>query len=192
MCVRSSLSTSSSYCRIVLIHRCSLLNVCFIGYYVIGTILVVLSALITIYHDQIVDWLKPAANWMKEYVDIHSCASIVCKLMAAHSLPAGWLIPIAILFVISFPPVSLSFCFVRETCDIRAGSHLYTLGVLRPIPIDWDSASSLMSLALHIVRSENARTVCIAVAPQLWRPQPVTTSRPRSTWTVVVFWFCDS
>lgn len=135
MCVPSSLSTSSrwfAYCRIVLIHRCSLSNVCFIGYYVIGTILVVLSALITIYHDQIVDWLKPAANWMKEYVDIHSCASIVCKLMAAHSLPAGWLIPIAILFVISFPPVSLSFCFVRQTCDIRAGSDWYTPGLLGP------------------------------------------------------------
>lgn len=66
-------------------------------YYVIGTILVVLSALITIYHDQIVDWLKPAANWMKD-------------------LPAGWLIPIAILFVISFPPL-----FGHEVVAILCG-----------------------------------------------------------------------
>lgn len=33
-----------------------------------------------------------------------------------HSLPAGWLIPIAIFFVISFPPVSLSL-----TCSFVVG-----------------------------------------------------------------------
>lgn len=42
--------------------------------------------LMTVYHDQIVGWLTPAANWMK-------------------ALPAGWTIPIAVLFVISFPPL---------------------------------------------------------------------------------------
>ncbi|TCD63005.1 Tlg2-vesicle protein [Steccherinum ochraceum] len=55
-------------------------------YYVIGIIVTVLFALITIFHEQIVHWLQPAANWM-------------------HDLPAGFLIPIAIFFVISFPPL---------------------------------------------------------------------------------------
>lgn len=35
---------------------------------------------------QIVKWLTPAANWMK-------------------NLPAGWVIPIAVMFIISFPPL---------------------------------------------------------------------------------------
>ncbi|KAH8094478.1 snare associated Golgi protein-domain-containing protein [Cristinia sonorae] len=55
-------------------------------YYVVGVILIVLVTLMTVYHKQIVNWLQPAANWM-------------------HDLPAGWIIPIAIFFVISFPPL---------------------------------------------------------------------------------------
>ncbi|KAI0951488.1 hypothetical protein AcW1_008522 [Taiwanofungus camphoratus] len=55
-------------------------------YYVAFAIALVVVILITAFHKQIVNWLQPAANWM-------------------HSLPAGWLIPIAIFFVISFPPL---------------------------------------------------------------------------------------
>ncbi|ETW82593.1 hypothetical protein HETIRDRAFT_237518, partial [Heterobasidion irregulare TC 32-1] len=55
-------------------------------YYIGLTIIGVLTALITIYHKQIVHWLTPKTTWM-------------------HDLPAGWTIPIAILFVISFPPL---------------------------------------------------------------------------------------
>ncbi|TFY77770.1 hypothetical protein EWM64_g6242, partial [Hericium alpestre] len=55
-------------------------------YYVALVIILVLTALMTIYHTQIVHWLTPATNWMK-------------------NLTVGWLIPIAILFVISFPPL---------------------------------------------------------------------------------------
>ncbi|KIP11042.1 hypothetical protein PHLGIDRAFT_100340 [Phlebiopsis gigantea 11061_1 CR5-6] len=55
-------------------------------YYVFGVVTAIISVLFTVYHEQIVHWLQPAANWM-------------------HDLPAGWLIPIAILFVISFPPL---------------------------------------------------------------------------------------
>ena len=40
----------------------------------------------TIYHKQIVNWLTPISKEIR-------------------SVPAGWLIPIAILFVISFPPL---------------------------------------------------------------------------------------
>ncbi|TFK53591.1 hypothetical protein OE88DRAFT_1655788 [Heliocybe sulcata] len=49
-------------------------------------ILVALVILSLIFHTQIVIWLQPAASWM-------------------YNLPAGWLIPVAILFVMSFPPL---------------------------------------------------------------------------------------
>jgi len=55
-------------------------------YYVIGGIILILTVLIAIYDKQIVAWLTPATTWMK-------------------NLKFGWLIPIAILFVISFPPL---------------------------------------------------------------------------------------
>ncbi|ORX37080.1 hypothetical protein BD324DRAFT_656291 [Kockovaella imperatae] len=55
-------------------------------YYLLCILLAVLVALMAIYHDEIVEWLRPVANWMKD-------------------LPAGWVIPIAVLFVLSFPPL---------------------------------------------------------------------------------------
>ncbi|KAI0058586.1 hypothetical protein BV25DRAFT_1964418 [Artomyces pyxidatus] len=66
-------------------------------YYIIGGILTVITVLITAYHTTIIKWLTPAANWMKD-------------------LPAGWLIPIGILFVISFPPL-----FGHEVVAILCG-----------------------------------------------------------------------
>ncbi|KAG6895245.1 hypothetical protein C0992_002401 [Termitomyces sp. T32_za158] len=55
-------------------------------YYVALVVILVLTALITIYHKQIVFWLTPATKWL-------------------HDLKFGWLVPIGILFVISFPPL---------------------------------------------------------------------------------------
>ncbi|KAI0031118.1 hypothetical protein K488DRAFT_52753, partial [Vararia minispora EC-137] len=55
-------------------------------YYLAIILVSVIVALVTIYHRQIVHWLTPAANWMK-------------------NLPGGWAIPIGILFIISFPPL---------------------------------------------------------------------------------------
>lgn len=55
-------------------------------YYVALVIILVVTALITIFHTQIVHWLTPATRWL-------------------YSLKFGWLVPIAILFVISFPPL---------------------------------------------------------------------------------------
>ncbi|TFK53589.1 hypothetical protein OE88DRAFT_1626655 [Heliocybe sulcata] len=49
-------------------------------------LLVVLVILSLIFHTQIIHWLQPAADWM-------------------HDLTAGWLIPVAVLFVMSFPPL---------------------------------------------------------------------------------------
>ncbi|KAF8510029.1 hypothetical protein JB92DRAFT_464148 [Gautieria morchelliformis] len=57
-----------------------------IGWYILFAVILVVSILIGVYDKQIVHWLTPAGNWMKK-------------------LPAGWLIPIAILFIISFPPL---------------------------------------------------------------------------------------
>ncbi|KAI0350431.1 hypothetical protein OH77DRAFT_1413055 [Trametes cingulata] len=57
-----------------------------IWYYVAFTVALVGVILFTVYHKQIVHWLRPAADWM-------------------HDLPYGWTIPIGVLFVISFPPL---------------------------------------------------------------------------------------
>ncbi|KAG6907510.1 hypothetical protein DXG01_008654 [Tephrocybe rancida] len=58
----------------------------FTGYYVALVIILTLTALITIYHKQIVHWLTPVTLWL-------------------HKLKFGWLVPIGVLFVISFPPL---------------------------------------------------------------------------------------
>ncbi|KAI6018148.1 hypothetical protein PISMIDRAFT_683140 [Pisolithus microcarpus 441] len=55
-------------------------------YYVVAIVVIVIALLIWIYDKQIVHAIQPAANWM-------------------HNLSFGWLIPIAIFFVISFPPL---------------------------------------------------------------------------------------
>ncbi|KAI0819566.1 snare associated Golgi protein-domain-containing protein [Trametes gibbosa] len=55
-------------------------------YYIAFVVCLVGVILFTVYHKQIVNWLKPAADWM-------------------HDLPFGWTIPIGVLFVISFPPL---------------------------------------------------------------------------------------
>ncbi|KAI5117038.1 hypothetical protein M0805_004745 [Coniferiporia weirii] len=57
-----------------------------IWYYIILTIVLIIVILISVYDRQIVNWLEPTAQKIKK-------------------LPAGWVIPIAILFVISFPPL---------------------------------------------------------------------------------------
>lgn len=57
-----------------------------VPWYILGLLLVVGATLITVYHKQIVKWLRPAADWM-------------------HDLKFGYLIPVAIFFVISFPPL---------------------------------------------------------------------------------------
>ncbi|KAG8960362.1 Tlg2-vesicle protein [Tulasnella sp. 419] len=58
----------------------------YIKWYIALVIFGVIIGLITLYHKQLVEWLRPAAEWMKDF-------------------PAGWVIPIAIMFVLSFPPL---------------------------------------------------------------------------------------
>ncbi|KDR72938.1 hypothetical protein GALMADRAFT_252295 [Galerina marginata CBS 339.88] len=55
-------------------------------YYVILVVILTITALVTIYHKQIVTWLTPVTLWL-------------------HDLKFGWLVPIGILFVLSFPPL---------------------------------------------------------------------------------------
>ncbi|KLO06843.1 hypothetical protein SCHPADRAFT_945770 [Schizopora paradoxa] len=66
-------------------------------YYIIGIVLIVVIALISIYDKQIVRWFQPTAEKIK-------------------NLPAGWVIPIAIFFIISFPPL-----FGQEILAILVG-----------------------------------------------------------------------
>lgn len=55
-------------------------------YYILLILICVVVALMTIYHKQIVDWLTPFSKKVRE-------------------LSWGWVIPVIILFVISFPPL---------------------------------------------------------------------------------------
>ncbi|RDB21755.1 Golgi apparatus membrane protein TVP38 [Hypsizygus marmoreus] len=55
-------------------------------YYVALVVILVITALVTLYHKQIVEWLTPVTRWL-------------------HDLRFGWLVPIGVLFVISFPPL---------------------------------------------------------------------------------------
>ncbi|KAF8966148.1 snare associated Golgi protein-domain-containing protein [Flammula alnicola] len=54
--------------------------------YVVLVLILVLTALVTLYHTKIVAWLTPVTKWL-------------------HGLKFGWLVPIGVLFVISFPPL---------------------------------------------------------------------------------------
>lgn len=55
-------------------------------YYIILIIILVVTILITVFHTQIVHWLTPTAQKI-------------------YNLPGGWAIPIAVLFILSFPPL---------------------------------------------------------------------------------------
>ncbi|KAG8834932.1 Tlg2-vesicle protein [Serendipita sp. 400] len=58
----------------------------YIPWYLALVVCLVLVALMTLYHKEIVKWLTPAAQWMKKF-------------------KYGWIVPIVVLFVISFPPL---------------------------------------------------------------------------------------
>jgi len=68
-----------------------------IWFYILLLVIIIAVIVGTILHNKIVTALQPAANWM-------------------HNLPAGFLIPIAILFVMSFPPL-----FGHEIVAIMCG-----------------------------------------------------------------------
>ncbi|KAJ7483582.1 hypothetical protein FB451DRAFT_1393669 [Mycena latifolia] len=71
--------------------------------YVIMAVVIVVIALIESYHKQIINALRPVTDWL-------------------HKTQAGWLIPIAVLIALSFPPVSTHLCvfmfFFRLTVQL--------------------------------------------------------------------------
>jgi len=58
----------------------------YIPWWILSIVILILVILITIFHDPIVDFLRPTSEKLRE-------------------LPGGWVIPIAILVAISFPPL---------------------------------------------------------------------------------------
>lgn len=68
-----------------------------IWWYLALAVLATLTALMTIYHEEIVAWLEPAADWM-------------------YAIPFGWLIPIGVTIVLSFPPL-----FGQEIVGVLCG-----------------------------------------------------------------------
>ncbi|CEL63371.1 Golgi apparatus membrane protein TVP38 OS=Podospora anserina (strain S / ATCC MYA-4624 / DSM 980 / FGSC 10383) GN=TVP38 PE=3 SV=1 [Rhizoctonia solani AG-1 IB] len=58
----------------------------YIPWYIGLAIISALTVLMTLYHKELVHWLRPAADWM-------------------HEFSVGWLVPIVVLFIISFPPL---------------------------------------------------------------------------------------
>ncbi|KAF7981311.1 hypothetical protein HWV62_34245 [Athelia sp. TMB] len=74
-------------------------NMWFIIFFVlILTVLIVFAAL----HDKIINALQPEANWV-------------------HNATAGWLIPLALIFILSFPPLFGSD-FISVLCGVVYGS----------------------------------------------------------------------
>ncbi|KAJ7581903.1 hypothetical protein C8J56DRAFT_958471 [Mycena floridula] len=55
-------------------------------YYIVLSLAIVFIVMIAVYRDQIVHALTPATQWL-------------------HDLKCGWLVPIAVLFILSFPPL---------------------------------------------------------------------------------------
>ncbi|KAI0317202.1 hypothetical protein OF83DRAFT_1122617 [Amylostereum chailletii] len=70
-------------------------------YIIIFVLLVAISILTTVLHDQIVRWLTPAGDWLKSHT-------------------GGWLIPIALLIILSFPPL-FGHEFVAIICGLVWG-----------------------------------------------------------------------
>ncbi|KAK3367612.1 snare associated Golgi protein-domain-containing protein [Podospora didyma] len=58
----------------------------YLVWWIVAIVILVLTVLVTIRHDQVVSYLRPWSEKVRE-------------------LPAGWLIPIVILIIISFPPL---------------------------------------------------------------------------------------
>ncbi|KAK0187211.1 hypothetical protein F5146DRAFT_1063944 [Armillaria mellea] len=55
-------------------------------YYVALGLIVTLTTLMLVFHNQIINWFTPFSHWL-------------------HDLKFGWLVPIGIIFVLSFPPL---------------------------------------------------------------------------------------
>ena len=110
--------------------------------------IIVLFALITIYHDQIVDWLKPLAEYLRDECVL---VLVVLRVLLIYrfSITVGWLIPIGILFVLSFPPVRSPHRCTPDSAEALPDSSL----AMKSSPFcagwsgDYGSALALLQLA---------------------------------------------
>jgi hypothetical protein len=73
--------------------------------FLILLVLVAIITLLIVFNSQIVHGLQPAANWMHRCAGSRPALNKVCWGYAIYSTPGGWLIPIAVLIILSFPPV---------------------------------------------------------------------------------------
>lgn len=95
-----------------------------IGLVVIGA----LTALLAIYHKQIVDWLTPFSNKLRKYAQLRILLTTgggTQVQLFVRSLTAGWVIPIAILFIISFPPVCIIPSYLVRRALLTRGNQLF-------------------------------------------------------------------
>lgn len=90
------------------------------GYFITGGIIVILVILVVVKDKQVVEWLTPAATWMKRQ---GNGPPMRFQILTLHSINYGWLIPAGILFVISFPPVSPAQALSLSTLIIHHHSY---------------------------------------------------------------------
>ncbi len=86
----------------------------YLHWWIMGILVIALVALTTIYHKQIVDWLTPISK-------------------KVTTVAWGWIIPVAILFVISFPPLfghEIVLILVGLVYGIWIGFGIAALGTL--------------------------------------------------------------
>lgn len=86
----------------------------YLHWWIMGIVVIAIVALTTIYHKQIVDWLTPISK-------------------KVTTVAWGWIIPVAILFVISFPPLfghEIVLILVGLVYGIWIGFGIAALGTL--------------------------------------------------------------
>ena len=64
-------------------------------------------------------WSRPRPNFESEYLYLHLPHGIKQLMNSWNSMPAGWLIPVALIVVVSFPPVGylIRIDLLRKTND---------------------------------------------------------------------------
>ncbi|HEV7737227.1 MAG TPA: hypothetical protein VGO47_07655 [Chlamydiales bacterium] len=78
-----------------------------VEWYIIGIVILVITILISVFDKQIVNFLTPIGKKIRECVMSSRLELRTIKNNLSCSIPFGWLIPIGILFIISFPPVRI-------------------------------------------------------------------------------------
>ena len=112
---------------------------------VITLLVLAITIVLSLLQNTIINALRPAQAWLLAYV-FQSAGSFTCselRCTSLHRTPGAWLIPIAIMIVLSFPPVSL-IIFITPFASLssvsafwtRTSSHVlrYCLGLVHRLP----------------------------------------------------------